>query len=207
MGASQPEELVERAAAKLYSALALTDEASVAGVVRAHLHARENGLHFICGSELLLTTERGHVHARVVLLAPNKQGWGNLCECIALARRRASVQKPSALQADDADVAPFNVALFPRASRVEGAQDSPVGIVSLWEYDEDQPGHRYIVPELHVPSKPADDGVGIWSRPSHEAPRWKLGLRVDLPSVHVRQVHGVSIATGQAWPLLIRKSL
>ncbi|MGO4396252.1 PHP domain-containing protein [Variovorax sp. M-6] len=33
VGASQPEELVERAAAKLYSALTLTDECSVSGVV------------------------------------------------------------------------------------------------------------------------------------------------------------------------------
>ena len=37
VGASQPEDLARRAAAKMYSALALTDECSVAGVVRAHL--------------------------------------------------------------------------------------------------------------------------------------------------------------------------
>lgn len=100
VGASQPEELVERAAAKLYSALALTDECSVSGVVRAHLHARESGLHFICGSEILLTTERGHAHARVVILAQNKQGWGNLCECITLARRRAAKGRYTALVTD-----------------------------------------------------------------------------------------------------------
>ena len=40
VGASEPEELVERAAAKLYAAIALTDECSVSGVVRAHLAAR-----------------------------------------------------------------------------------------------------------------------------------------------------------------------
>jgi error-prone DNA polymerase len=39
VGASQPEELVEQGAAKLYSALALADESSVSGVVRAHLAA------------------------------------------------------------------------------------------------------------------------------------------------------------------------
>jgi len=100
VGASQPEELVERAAAKLYSALALTDECSVSGVVRAHLHARESGLHFICGSEIQLTTEGGHAHARVVILAQNKLGWGNLCECITLARRRASKGSYSALVTD-----------------------------------------------------------------------------------------------------------
>ena len=40
VGASEPEELVERAAAKLYTAIALTDECSVSGVVRAHLAVR-----------------------------------------------------------------------------------------------------------------------------------------------------------------------
>lgn len=59
MGASQPEELAKRAAAKLYTALALTDECSVAGVVRGHLEARECGIHFIVGSEILLTTAGG----------------------------------------------------------------------------------------------------------------------------------------------------
>jgi error-prone DNA polymerase len=89
VGASQPEELVRRAAAKLYSALALTDECSVSGVVRAHLEARECGLHFIVGSEMLLTTAGGLPFARIVVLAQNRNGYGNLCELITLARRRA----------------------------------------------------------------------------------------------------------------------
>ncbi|SEB25035.1 error-prone DNA polymerase [Variovorax sp. YR216] len=100
VGASSPEELVERAAAKLYSALALTDECSVSGVVRGHLAARDAGLHFICGSEILLTTQRGRAHARVVFLAQNKLGWANLCECITLARRRAAKGSYSALVTD-----------------------------------------------------------------------------------------------------------
>ena len=40
IGASHPEELVERAYAIGYAALALTDECSLAGVVRAHVRAR-----------------------------------------------------------------------------------------------------------------------------------------------------------------------
>src|SRR4051812_128910 len=40
-GASHPEELVEQAAALGYSALALTDECSFAGVVRAHVAVKE----------------------------------------------------------------------------------------------------------------------------------------------------------------------
>ena len=43
-GASSPEELVTRAVELGYSALAITDECSVAGVVRAHMAAREHGL-------------------------------------------------------------------------------------------------------------------------------------------------------------------
>ncbi|MBJ7469036.1 MAG: PHP domain-containing protein, partial [Rhodoferax sp.] len=39
-GASSPQELVARAKALGYAALALTDECSVAGVVRAHEAAR-----------------------------------------------------------------------------------------------------------------------------------------------------------------------
>ena len=40
-GASHGEELVERAAALGYAALAITDECSLAGVVRAHVEAKE----------------------------------------------------------------------------------------------------------------------------------------------------------------------
>jgi DNA polymerase III alpha subunit len=48
-GASQPEELVERAAALGYGALAITDECSVAGVVRAHVQAKASGLKLLLG--------------------------------------------------------------------------------------------------------------------------------------------------------------
>ena len=43
-GASHSEELVERASKLGYSALAITDECSLAGVVRAHVAAKEAGL-------------------------------------------------------------------------------------------------------------------------------------------------------------------
>ena len=51
-GASQPEELVAQAKALNYAGLALTDECSLAGVVRAHIAAKEHGLPLIIGSEL-----------------------------------------------------------------------------------------------------------------------------------------------------------
>ena len=50
-GASLPEDLVARAAALGYTALAITDECSVSGVVRAHTQAKELGLKLLLGAE------------------------------------------------------------------------------------------------------------------------------------------------------------
>ena len=91
-GASHPEELVERAAELRYAALAITDECSLAGVVRAHMAARQTPrLHLIVGSEMQLTLpgEPAVPHARLVLLAQTRRGYGNLSHWISVARRRA----------------------------------------------------------------------------------------------------------------------
>ena len=95
-GASHPEELVARAQALGYSALALTDECSLAGVVRAHAEAKRLGLHLIVGSEVQLTHPpvKGKADAgaapRLVLLAQTRRGYGNLSQWITVARRRAA---------------------------------------------------------------------------------------------------------------------
>jgi len=83
-GASQPEELVGRATDLGYAALAITDECSVAGIVRAHLAAREHGLKLIVGSEFALADG-----LRCVLLAEHRAGYGQLCRLITRARRAA----------------------------------------------------------------------------------------------------------------------
>ncbi len=92
-GASQPEELVERAAALGYAALAITDECSVASVVRAHVQAKASGLKLLLGAEFWvpLGTDAGEpAHGfTAVVLAHNLQGWGNLCQFITAARRAA----------------------------------------------------------------------------------------------------------------------
>lgn len=88
-GASHPEELVERAQALGYSALAITDEASLAGVVRAHKAARERGLQLVIGAEFRLADAR-KPGSRLVLLAQNRAGYGNLSALITLARRRSA---------------------------------------------------------------------------------------------------------------------
>ena len=61
-GASHPAELVQRAQALGYAALAITDECSLAGVVRAHLEAQRCGSHLIIGAEIRLTPSAGISH-------------------------------------------------------------------------------------------------------------------------------------------------
>ena len=82
-GASHPEELIGRAAALGYSALALTDECSLAGVVRAHVAAKEHGLKLIVGTEFAL--ENG---LKVVLLATDRRSYGAIAALITAGRRR-----------------------------------------------------------------------------------------------------------------------
>lgn len=84
-GASHPEELVETAVALGYEALAITDECSMSGIVRAHTAAKEHGLKkLIIGSELKLRSGR-----KLVALAQNRAGYAALCELITQARRAA----------------------------------------------------------------------------------------------------------------------
>ncbi|MEP7063295.1 MAG: error-prone DNA polymerase [Betaproteobacteria bacterium] len=83
-GASQPEELCERAKALGYAALAITDECSLAGVVRAHLAAKEVGLPLVIGSEFTLADGM-----KIVLHAVDRESYGDLSQLITRARRRA----------------------------------------------------------------------------------------------------------------------
>jgi error-prone DNA polymerase len=83
-GASHPQELVERAAALGYAALALTDECSLAGAVRAHLAAKECGLKLILGTEIVLERD-----FRVVLLATDRRSYGAIASLITTGRRRS----------------------------------------------------------------------------------------------------------------------
>ncbi|MEE4384138.1 MAG: PHP domain-containing protein, partial [Pseudomonadales bacterium] len=83
-GASHPEEVVARAAELGYTALAVTDECSVAGVVKAHQAAKEHALKLLVGSEFRL--EDG---ITLVLLAPDRIAYGQLCTLITLGRRRS----------------------------------------------------------------------------------------------------------------------
>lgn len=83
-GASHPHELVERAAELGYTALAITDRESVAGVVRAHVAAKDAGLKLIIGSMI------HSIDAPPMLLwVKNRQAYGRLARLLTLGRRSA----------------------------------------------------------------------------------------------------------------------
>jgi len=83
-GASHGEELVERAGELGLAGLAITDLASVAGVVRAHVAAKEAGFPILVGAEVDLADGPS-----LVLLATDRAAYGRLCDLITVGRRRA----------------------------------------------------------------------------------------------------------------------
>lgn len=86
-GASHPQELIERADQLQYRALAITDECSLAGVVRAHQAIKDQKLktQLIIGSEFYDEKKR----SCYVLIAPNKKAYSELSQLISHCRRRA----------------------------------------------------------------------------------------------------------------------
>ncbi|MDR6499082.1 error-prone DNA polymerase [Burkholderia ambifaria] len=95
-GASHAEELVERAFELGYRGIAITDECSLAGAPRMHVEAKAKGLPLVIGSYFEVTPDEvapGHDPGPgafgLVLLAQNREGYGNLSELISW-RRMAS---------------------------------------------------------------------------------------------------------------------
>ena len=94
-GASSAQELFAKAAALGYEALAITDECTLAGIVRAWQAAQAHGMTLIVGSEMRI--ESG---PKLVLLAQNLGGYQALCRLITLARRRADKGRYRLLRED-----------------------------------------------------------------------------------------------------------
>jgi len=83
-GASHPDELVEEAYRLGLPALALTDRDGVYGIVRAHVKAREVGLHLIIGSQVAVSDG-----SAIVLLTQDRGGYANLCRLLTAGRLRS----------------------------------------------------------------------------------------------------------------------
>jgi error-prone DNA polymerase len=86
-GASSPRELVERACSLGYASIALTDECSLSGVVRAHAAAKLHGIHLIVGSEI--TVREG---LKCVVLVRDVAGYAELSALITRARQTTKGQ-------------------------------------------------------------------------------------------------------------------
>ncbi|HMO14019.1 MAG TPA: error-prone DNA polymerase [Pirellulaceae bacterium] len=83
-GASHADELIEVAEELGYPALAITDENTLAGVVRAFAAARGKSLKLVYGAELVMRDA-----PPLVVWASNRQGYANLCRLLTTGRRRA----------------------------------------------------------------------------------------------------------------------
>lgn len=165
-GASVAEELFERAKQKGYAALAITDECSLAGIVRALEASRKHELPLIVGSEIAI--EDG---PKLVLLAETIEGYVALCRLITAARRRSEKGTYRALREDFLDL--------------------PAGLLGLWVPPEDLAVEEvawlketfsdrlWIAVELH---RGPDDEARL-----HEL--LDLGRRHGLPLVAAGDVH------------------
>ncbi|BAQ18579.1 DNA polymerase III alpha subunit [Methyloceanibacter caenitepidi] len=83
-GGSHGEELVAQAAALGHTAIAVADANTLAGVVRAHIAAKEAGIQFIVGARLILQD------APSLLAYPtDRAAYGRLCRLLTRGQRRA----------------------------------------------------------------------------------------------------------------------
>ena len=118
-GASHPEELVETARALGYEALAITDECTMSGIVRAHMAAKACDFKLIVGSEFRLQSGR-----KLVALARNRNGYASLCRVITNARRAAEKGSYELTRQDFEDGLPDCVVLWvPDSDYVLDADD------------------------------------------------------------------------------------
>jgi len=141
-GASHPEELVERAHALGYAALALTDECSVAGIVRAHLAAREADLKLVIGSEFTLADS-----LKLVLYATDRTTYGDLAQLITRGRRNATKGSYALTRDDVVALAPRCLALW-LPSAAHGRLQDPWPTTDARWFADAFPGRAWIAVEL-----------------------------------------------------------
>ncbi|WP_191635325.1 error-prone DNA polymerase [Pseudomonas fluorescens] len=106
-GASSALELFQRAKKQGYQALAITDECTLAGIVRAWQAARSVELPLIIGSEIRI--DNG---PKLVLLVENLEGYQTLCRLITRARRRTQKGHYQVLREDFSEPIPGLLVLW-----------------------------------------------------------------------------------------------
>ncbi|MBS7560310.1 error-prone DNA polymerase [Pseudomonas sp. RC4D1] len=165
-GASSAQELFQRAKALDYQALAITDECTLAGIVRAWQASRDTGLKLIIGSEMQV--EDG---PRLVLLVEDLAGYQGLCRLITRARRRAEKGSYRLLREDFAEPLPGLLALWL-------ADDGPAPDHGHW-LRQIFPERLWLALELHCGQ---DDAQRLQQRLA-------LAAQWGLPAVACGDVH------------------
>ena len=170
-GASHPEELVDQAKRLGYGALALTDECSLAGVVRAHAAAKKIGLPLIIGAEFNCIEG-----LKLVALATDRASYGALSRLISKARRASPKGSYTLARADLEDALPGCLVIW--LPRPGNASPHPEHENGLW-LRERFPGRLWIGVELLTGG--------------HDARRLlqleRLGEALQLPCVAAGDVH------------------
>ena len=165
-GASSARELFERARRNGYQALSITDECTLAGIVRALEASRETGLKLIVGTEV--TLDDG---LKLVLLAQDQSGYSAISQLITHARRRAEKGSYILGRADLADGLPGTLALW-----IPGATPDPEQGCWLRERWHDR---LWLAVQLH---RGADDQARLRELCA-------LGSQLQLPLVATGDVH------------------
>ena len=165
-GASSAAELFERAKQQGYAALAITDECTLAGIVRAWQAAKDSELPLIVGSEMAI--EHG---PRLVLLVENLAGYQHLCRIITRARRRAAKGEYRLLAEDFDDALDGLLALWLPGEAANAEE-------GRW-LRERFPGRLWLAVELH---RGADDA-------SRLARLQALAAELGIPAVAAGDVH------------------
>jgi error-prone DNA polymerase len=138
--ASSPEEMVARAAALQYAAIAITDIHSVAGMARAYIASKNTSSKLIVGAEI-----RPNDAMPVVLWAKDRKGYGNLCSLITAGRRRVpkgqcSLQLEDVAQHSDGLIA----GIVPNMSLEEFSQQDASAYKDIFVHS------LYLLAEFHL---------------------------------------------------------